>query len=88
MGTIPSFDEWLIKKIGERVGMKIGAENHIPTPPAIAAIRAATRHKLFPAKTDAATPAAAGLRKNSDSINEHGVSEAFCPLLLATDEHG
>jgi hypothetical protein len=68
---VPGLDEGLIKKTREIIDMPIRSQNHVTAASAITAIRSAFRHKLLPAKTHAATPAIARLRKHFDSIDEH-----------------
>src|SRR5579884_146530 len=64
-------DDRLVKQRSQIIDVAIGPQNHIPAPPAVAAIGAAFGHKFLPAKTDAAAPAIAGLGKNSNAIDKH-----------------
>ena len=64
-------DDRLVEKIGEIVGVDVGAQNDVAAAAAIAAIRAAARHELLAPKTDATAPAIPGLGKNFYSIDKH-----------------
>src|SRR5205085_117827 len=64
-------DDWLVKKIRKIVRVNIGAQDHVAAAAAIAAIRAAPRHKFLAPETDAAPPAVPGLGKNFYSIDKH-----------------
>ena len=51
--------------------MNVGAKNHVSAAPAVPAVRAAARNKLFAAKADASASAITGLGKNFYSIDKH-----------------
>src|SRR5258708_32583936 len=68
MPAVLGLDDGLVKKIRKIVDVNVRAKNHVAAAAAIAAIRPAFRHEFFPAKTDAAASAVAGLAKNFDSI--------------------
>jgi hypothetical protein len=61
-------------KIHQIIGVHIGSKNDVAPFPAIPAVRAASRYKFFPPKTDTSVSAIPGFCVNSDSINEHGRS--------------
>jgi hypothetical protein len=52
--------------------VSIRAQDHISTATAVAAVRAAFRHKFLSPKTDRAAAAVSGLSKNFDAIDKHG----------------
>jgi hypothetical protein len=56
--------------------MDVSPKNDVAPSSTIPAIRATSRHKLFPPKTDAPVSAIPGLSVNSDSVNEHGVGRS------------
>jgi hypothetical protein len=87
MGTVLRFDQRLVKQGRQIVGVLVRAKDNVAPLSAVSAIRAAPRHKLLPAKTDATTPTITGLRRNLDAVDEHTQlyrSMAFCecPLLF------
>ena len=64
-------DQRLVEEVGQIIDMRIGFQNDIAAPATIAAVGSAFRYKFLAAKTDAAPPAASGLGKNFDPIDEH-----------------
>jgi hypothetical protein len=78
VAAILRLDDRLVEKSGKIIGVNIRAQDYVPSPPAITAIRAATRHKFLAPKTDAAASAVPGLGKNCYSIDKHreGISRA------------
>src|SRR5271165_1507385 len=64
--------QWLVIKIHEIVGMHICPKNDVAPPAAVPSIWAASRHKLFPSKTDTPVSAITGFCMDSDLVDEHG----------------
>ncbi len=54
--------------------MFVGAQNDVPSPAAVATIRAAARDEFFAPKTDATAPAISRLGKDFDAINKHALT--------------
>jgi hypothetical protein len=70
------FQQRPVIKLHQVVGMDIGPKNNVAPSPTIPTIRAASRHKFFPPKTDAPISAIPGLGVNSNPVNEHGVQRS------------
>jgi hypothetical protein len=51
--------------------VNVRAQNHVAAPAAVPTVGSAFWDELFPAKTNAAAAASAGLGKNFDAIDEH-----------------
>ncbi len=75
-------DDRLVEKVGEIVGVNVGAKNDVAAATAITAIGTAARHELLAAKTHAAASAVTGLGKNFYSIDKHNELWGFCPERL------
>ena len=65
-------DQGLVEKIGKIIDVPVRPQDHVTTPPTIAAVRPAFRHKFFTSETDAPAPACSRLCKNFYPIDEHG----------------
>ena len=81
MSAVPGFDQRLIEQSRQIVRVFVRPKNNVAPFSAVPAIGPSPRDKLFPAKTDAATPAITGLRRNLDAVDEHTQlyrSIAFC----------
>src|SRR5271157_4032090 len=64
--------QWLVVEIHEIVGMHIRPKNDVAPLAAVPSLWAASRHKLFPSKTDTPVSAITGFCMDSDLIDEHG----------------
>src|SRR4051794_20474416 len=71
MSAVPGFDQRLIKQSRQIVRVFVRPENDVASFAAVPAIRPSPRYKLFPSKTDAATPTITSLRRNLDAVDEH-----------------
>src|SRR5262245_1162945 len=74
-----SLNQRLVEEIGKIIDVPVCPQDHVTTPPAIAPVRAAFRHKFFSSKTNASAPAASRLCKNFYPIDEHGGSKLALP---------
>src|SRR6476660_3839693 len=75
-----------VEEVGQMVGMLIGSEDNVATPPAVASIRSALGHKFLTSKADTPPPAFSGLCKNFDAIDKHGAN-CHPARLLSSDRH-
>ena len=57
----------------EAEDVAVGAEDHVPSASAVAAVRTAARNVFFAAKTDAAVPPLAGKDFDFNFVNKHRV---------------
>jgi hypothetical protein len=63
------------------VGMLIGCEDNVATPPAVAAVGPALGHKFLTSKADTSAPALSCLGKDFHTIDKHGANcHPACPL--------
>jgi len=65
------FDDRLVEKIGEIVGVSIRVKNHVTAASAVSAVRPAFRYELLPPETHGTASAASGLNINFDPIDKH-----------------
>jgi len=57
-------DQGFVEKIGKIIDVPVRPQDHVTTPPTIAAVWPAFRHKFFSSETDAPAPACPRLCKN------------------------
>jgi hypothetical protein len=67
----------LIAQIEQRRELRISDGHHVASMPAVTAVRAAARHKLFPAKANTPPPAVAGDYANLYFIDEFHLGIEF-----------
>jgi hypothetical protein len=61
----------LVEEVGEVVGMLIGSEDNVATPPAVTAIRSTFGNKFLTSKADTPAPTFSSLGKDFDTIDKH-----------------